>query len=66
MEPRAEAGPVVGTRSLNDRNRPARRFPTGRLCANPECGTRLSIYNDSDYCSLHREPSSTRLRGKTS
>ena len=24
-----------------------------RICAEPGCGTRLSVYNDLEHCSLH-------------
>jgi len=28
-------------------------YPAGRICDEPSCGTRLSIYNRSTSCSLH-------------
>lgn len=37
--------------------RPSRRKEPGRLCLEPGCHTRLSIYNTSDRCSLHEPPS---------
>jgi len=37
----------------NDHDRPPRRFARGRVCAEPECDTRLSVYNESDHCALH-------------
>jgi hypothetical protein len=30
---------------------PLHRFPAHRVCA--ECATVLSIYNDTEFCSLH-------------
>ena len=50
---------------FNDHDRPPRRFTTGRQCAEPDCATRLSVYNESDYCSLHRVGVKPRMRRKT-
>lgn len=61
---RTETGSEISVRSLDDRDRPPRRFATGRLCAESSCGTRLSVYNDSEYCSLHRLGVKPRIRGK--
>ena len=30
-----------------------RSYQSGRVCSHPECGTILSIYNASKYCSMH-------------
>jgi hypothetical protein len=30
-----------------------RSYQSGRICFHPECGTILSIYNPSKYCSMH-------------
>jgi len=54
---------VRGVAVPNDHERPPRKFPPGRLCAEANCETRLSIYNKGDYCSLHTQ-SVVRLRGK--
>ena len=32
---------------------PMKTFQRGRVCAESECRTRLSIYNDGTYCALH-------------
>lgn len=32
---------------------PSRAYAAGRVCAAPDCTTRLSIYNPLPYCSLH-------------
>jgi hypothetical protein len=32
---------------------PVRRFPAGRVCEEPGCETRLSIYNSRPRCSVH-------------
>jgi len=36
----------------------------GRVCAEPECGTRLSVYNEQEFCSLHAPMVVPRMRGK--
>jgi hypothetical protein len=37
-------------RELPRRNR---TYPTGRICAEPGCGTRLSVYNRAARCWQH-------------
>ncbi|MDH3705242.1 MAG: hypothetical protein OES57_04210 [Acidimicrobiia bacterium] len=37
---------------------------SGRTCLESGCGTRLSIYNDLDFCSLHAPMVVPRMRGK--
>jgi hypothetical protein len=32
------------------------RHATGRICADPNCGTVLSIYNPSSECFRHHQP----------
>lgn len=49
---------------IYNNDQPPRRFAPGRQCAEPECATRLSIYNESDYCSLHKVEAPPRRRGK--
>ncbi|MHB1503500.1 MAG: hypothetical protein ACYCTL_08015 [Acidimicrobiales bacterium] len=44
--------------------RPSRTFPQGRVCSEPGCKTKLSIYNESEYCYLHEPMTAPRLRGK--
>jgi hypothetical protein len=41
-----------------------KQYPKGRTCREPHCRTRLSIYNDGDFCSLHEPVEAPRLRGK--
>jgi hypothetical protein len=45
-------------------SRPTRTFAQGRVCAESGCGTRLSIYNDGDYCYLHEPLATTKVRAK--
>lgn len=60
MQVRKETGSVFSVRSLDDRDRQPRRCSTGRLCVEPGC---LSIYNESEFCSLHVK-SVMRIPGK--
>jgi len=41
-----------------------RRTAKGRVCAEPGCGTKLSMYNDGDHCSLHAPMITPRTRGR--
>jgi hypothetical protein len=63
VQERMQTGGVIGVGSFNDHDRPPRRFASGRVCANCDCGTRLSIYNNGSYCSLHAK-GVVRVRGK--
>lgn len=40
------------------------RFESGRVCREDGCATRLSIYNDSPYCSVHTPMVTPRTRGR--
>ena len=64
MQVRSEIDSVVAARSFHDSGRAPRTFPRGRLCADYRCNTRLSVYNDSEYCALHGHQVTPRLRGK--
>jgi hypothetical protein len=65
MDDRTElADKSVGGTGLAGTGRPSRTFRNGRICAEHGCETKLSIYNDDEYCSLHVSPSTPRLRGK--
>jgi hypothetical protein len=35
-----------------------------RVCAEPGCTTRLSVYNDAEHCSLHHPAELLRTRGR--
>lgn len=49
---------------LTSAQRRSGRESEGRVCAEPGCGTRLSVYNDLDHCSLHAPMVVPRMRGK--
>ena len=38
--------------------------PGDRVCAEADCATKLSVYNDLDFCSLHAPMVVPRMRGK--
>ena len=59
MEERAVSGDRIIGASVQSRT-----FPAGRVCAEDDCTTRLSIYNESDYCSLHHRAVTPRIRGR--
>ena len=45
-------------------SRPSRKFRAGRVCADPDCQTRLSIYNSGKHCALHAPMVVPRTRGR--
>jgi hypothetical protein len=44
--------------------RASQTFAKGRICAHPDCETRLSTYNRRDKCWAHAEMKVPRLRGR--
>ncbi|MBW3610420.1 MAG: hypothetical protein M3N37_09300 [Actinomycetota bacterium] len=40
------------------------RAREGRVCREEDCHTRLSIYNDGPFCSVHEPMSTPRTRGR--
>lgn len=53
----------IAGQSLTAGGRPPRSFRRGRICSEPGCGTRLSIYNPGNCCGLHESMSQVRTRG---
>jgi hypothetical protein len=43
---------------------PTRKGAKGRVCAHPDCRTRLSIYNAGDMCWQHADLVFPNFRGK--
>jgi hypothetical protein len=41
-----------------------RRYRSGRVCREDGCETKLSVYNDGLFCSLHAPMVVPRTRGK--
>jgi len=45
--------------------RALRQYAAGRICVEPECTTRLSVYNAQDRCAVHQGPTKPpRNRGR--
>jgi len=53
---------VVGYR-FDSEEGSVKRFAVDRVCANDECTTRLSIYNDGEFCARHEPMTTLRTRG---
>ena len=53
---------IKGSR-LGDSARPNRTYDDGRVCAHIGCGTRISIYNRSQYCWQHTPQRFPVVRG---
>jgi hypothetical protein len=49
---------------VTSRERSASRGGAGRVCREDGCRTRLSIYNDGSFCSLHAPMVVPRMRGR--
>lgn len=45
---------LVGKQPDTAKN-PQKTYPKGRVCAQPGCDTRLSMYNPEEYCALHEK-----------
>jgi hypothetical protein len=54
---------VKGT-PISGNERPSRSFKKGRVCDDPGCETRLSIYNKGKYCYQHEPMAVPRTRGR--
>jgi len=57
-ETSVQGTPFVGA------ERPSRSFAKGRVCKEPGCETRLSIYNNGKFCYTHEPMAVPRTRGK--
>jgi len=49
---------------LSADERAPRRFASGRVCGERDCGTELSVYNDGYFCSLHAPRDMPRVRAR--
>jgi hypothetical protein len=67
VEDRADGGDLsIGGQAFTTYGRPSKKFPEGRICGETDCGTMLSIYNESEFCYQHDAGSAPRLRGRKS
>ncbi len=60
---REESLPLRGA-PIRTLPRPNRVWRAGRVCAEPGCTTRLSIYNRSDSCWMHEPEHDFVMRGR--
>jgi hypothetical protein len=63
MQQHAQPNRIISVSVISDHERAPRKYTSGRVCAEPYCGTRLSVYNGREYCSLHRTEVAPRTRG---
>jgi len=54
----------VSGHPISGNDRPSKAFGSDRVCREPGCGTRLSMYNNGKYCYQHEPMSVPRTRGK--
>ena len=45
-------------------DRPSKSFGKGRVCKEPDCETRLSMYNSGKFCYEHEPMTVPRTRGR--
>jgi hypothetical protein len=55
---------AIGAKPLSGSDRPSRRASKDRICREPECSVKLSMYNFGKYCSSHEPMIVPRTRGK--
>jgi hypothetical protein len=64
MQKRTEREATIGAEMPTATATRPREFSSGRLCRRPGCGTRLSIYNEGAFCSLHTKRPGTSKRNR--
>jgi hypothetical protein len=57
-------GDELYTTSASGSSRPTKAFAKGRVCKEPGCETKLSIYNKGKYCYIHQPVMVPRTRGR--
>lgn len=55
---------VIGGLPLTGGEKPNKAFSKDRVCGEPECNTKLSMYNHGKYCYLHEPMTVPRTRGR--
>ena len=58
-----EESALLGSR-ITSAEGSTRRYRSGRVCLEDGCETKLSVYNDGPFCSLHAPMVVPRTRGK--
>jgi hypothetical protein len=64
MQRHSQTRSTIDVEVFNNHDQPPRRFAPGRVCAELDCGVYVSIYNGSEYCSLHEVKRAPHLRGR--
>lgn len=65
MDERTEfANGSIGGSFFTGHGRASRTFARNRVCGHEDCETRLSIYNEGDFCYLHEPQVPPRVRGR--
>jgi hypothetical protein len=59
----SETSAVVGVAFVGS-DRPSKASKKGRVCKDPSCETRLSVYNHGSYCYQHEPMAVPRTRGR--
>jgi hypothetical protein len=54
----------IGGMFFKGHGRASRTFAPDRVCSHDECETRLSIYNEGNFCYLHEPQVAPRVRGR--
>ena len=49
---------------FNGSERPSKSYAKNRVCKDPECEVRLSMYNQGSYCYQHEPMAVPRTRGR--
>ncbi len=57
--------PVIGGTMVRPQGGAPKRFSAGRVCAEPDCSTRLATYNRDDTCFRHSPIRFPRTRTRT-
>ena len=60
----ARTSDVIGGSSIDGVGRPSKAYAAGRVCREPGCETKLSIYNKGKYCYVHEPLTVPRTRGR--
>jgi hypothetical protein len=55
---------VVSGTAVTGVGRPSKRYAEGRVCKEPGCATKLSIYNKGKFCYIHEPIKVPRTRGR--
>ena len=55
---------AIGATTVVRGDKPSKAYAKDRVCNEPGCDTKLSIYNRGKYCYLHQPITVPRTRGR--